>query len=172
MGRRGSGISAEGRKPPPTEKRFRKGSSGNPAGRPKGSTSLSGLTRKVALRKHSVPMEGKSRRISMLELLILKLNAMAASGHPGAAMLINWLRAQTELLETNVEMGGFLIVSAPITTEEFIAQEEARSAGKLEPGTFVDVKAEEFLKAVRGEASPLGEALQAFYKKYSAGPAL
>ena len=168
MGRRGSGISAEGRKPPPTEKRFRKGSSGNPAGRPKGSTSLSGLTRKVALRKHSVPMEGKSRRISMLELLILKLNAMAASGHPGAATLINWVRAKTELSETEVEMGGFLLVPAPVTTEEFIAQEEARNAGKVEPGSDINIEIDEFLKAARGEASPLGEALLAFHKKYGA----
>ena len=168
MGRRGSGISAEGRKPPPTEKRFRKGSSGNPAGRPKGSTSLSRLTRKVALRKHSVPMEGKSRRISMLELLILKLNAMAASGHPGAATLINWLRAQTEPSEADVEIGGFLLVPAPITTEEFIAKEEARNAGAVEPGTDINIEIEEFLKAARGEASPLGEALQAFHKKYGA----
>jgi hypothetical protein len=47
-----------------------------------------------------------------------------------------------------------------------------RTAHTLEPGTFVDVRAEEFLKAARGEPSPLGEALLAFHKKYGAGPAL
>jgi hypothetical protein len=113
-------------------------------------------------------MEGKSRLISMLELLILKLNAMAASGHPGAATLINWLRAQTELSETDSEMGGFLLAPAPITPDEFIAKEEARNAGKVEPGTEINIEIEEFLKAARGEASPLGEALQAFHKKYGA----
>src|SRR5258705_9671598 len=92
-----SGTSAEGRNPPPAEKRFRKGRSGNPAGRPKGSVSRSGLTRKVALKKHSVRIDGKPRRVTTLELLILKLNSMAASGQPGAASLINWLRLQTEL---------------------------------------------------------------------------
>ena len=86
-----SGTSAEGRNPPPAEKRFRKGRSGNPAGRPKGSISLSGLTRKVARKKHSVLIDGKPSRLSMLELLILKVNALAASGQPGAASLINWL---------------------------------------------------------------------------------
>ena len=126
----------------------------------------------MALKKHSVRIEGKPRRITTLKLLILKLNALAASGHPGAATLINWLRSQTEPSELDSAEGGFALVPESLTTEEFIAREEARNVGKLEPGTFVDVRAEEFLKAVRGEPSPLGEALRAFHKKYGAGPAL
>jgi hypothetical protein len=108
----------------------------------------------------------------MLELLILKLNGMAASGHPGAARLISWLRSQTEPPDAEVAEGGFLLVPAAMTTEEFIAKEEARTADMVEPGTEINIKTEEFLKAVRGEASPLGEALRSFYKKYGAGPAL
>ena len=172
MKKENSGISAEGRSPPPAEKRFRKGRSGNPAGRPKGSISLSGLTRKVALKRHSVRIEGKPRRLTTLELLVLKLNGMAASGHPGAARLINWLRSQTESSEAESAKGDFLLVPAPVTPEEFVAEMAALDAGKLEPGTFVDVKTEEFLKAARGEASPLGEALRSFHKKNGAGPAL
>ncbi len=172
MQKQNSGISAEGRSPPPDEKRFRKGRSGNPAGRPKGSISLSGLTRKVALKKHSVRIEGKPRRLTTLELLILKLNGMAASGQPGAARLINWLRSQTETPEVESAQGGFLLVPAPATPEEFMAEMEALDAGKLEPGTFVDIKTEEFLKAARGEPSPLGEALRSFHRKYGAGQPL
>jgi hypothetical protein len=168
MKKRGSGTSAEGRTPPPAEKQFRKGRSGNPAGRPKGSISRSHLTRKVALKKHRVPIEGKPRRITLLNLLITKLKAMAVSGHPGAAAQINWLRAQTEISEADVAMGGFLLVPAPITPDEFIAKEEARNAGKVEPGTEINIESEEFLQAVRGEESPLGEALRAFHKKYGA----
>jgi hypothetical protein len=59
-----------------------------------------------------------------------------------------------------------------VTVEEFMAKEEVRNAGKVEPGTEIDIEHEEVLKAVRGEVSPLGEALQSFYKKYGAGPAL
>jgi hypothetical protein len=63
---------------------------------------------------------------------------------------------------------GFLLVPAPVSLEELMADEEARNAGALEPGTFVNIKAEEFSKAARGEPSPLGEALLAFHRKYSA----
>ena len=166
MEKPGSGTSAEGRTPPPPEKRFPKGRSGNPAGRPKGAISLSLLTRKVALKKHRVPIDGKTRRITLLELLIFKARAMAASGHPGAAAQINWLRAQIAQSDADLAIGGFLLAPAPLTLEDFIAKEEARNAGKVEPGTEIDVESEEFLKAVRREPSPLGEALQAFHKKY------
>jgi hypothetical protein len=167
-----SGISAEGRTPPPPENRFLKGRSGNPAGRPKGSVSLSAITRKVALKMHTVPIEGKPCRVTLLELLILKTKAMAASGQPGAARLINWLRSQTELCEADLVQGAFAIVPETMAAEEFLAKEEMRTAHTLEPGTFVDVRAEEFLKAARGQPSPLGQALLAFHKKYGAGPAL
>ena len=96
---------------------------------------------------------------------------MAATGNPGAARLINWLRSQTEPSEAS-SGAKIALVAAPLTQEEFMAKEEVRNAGKLEPGTFVDLKAEEFLKAVRGEPSPLGEALESFHKKYGAGHAL
>ena len=168
MNKPGSGTSAEGRTPPPAEKRFPKGRSGNPAGRPKGAISLNRLTRKVALKTHRVPIHGKMRRTTLLELLILKAQAMAAGGHPGAAAQINWLRAQTAQSDTDIEIGGFLLAPAPLTPEEFMAKEEARNAGKVEPGTEIDVESEEFLKAARGEPSPLGEALQAFHQKYGA----
>ena len=171
MQKQNSGTSAEGRIPPPAESRFRKGRSGNPTGRRKGSVSLSRITRKVALKQHSVAIDGKPRRLTTLELLIFKLNGMAATGNPGAARLINWLRSQTEPSEAS-SGAKIALVAAPLTLEEFMAQEEVRNAGKLEPGTFVDVKAEEFLKAVRGEPSPLGEALESFHKKYGAGHAL
>jgi len=47
-----------------------------------------------------------------------------------------------------------------------MAEEEARNAEAVEPGTEVNVEVEEFLKTVRGEPSPLGEALIAFGRKY------
>jgi hypothetical protein len=118
---------------------------------------------------HTVPIEGKPCRVTLLELLILKTKAMDASGQPGAARLINWLRSQTELCEADLVQGAFAIVPETMPVEEFLAKEEMRTAHTLEPGTFVDVRAEEFLKAARGEPSRLGEALLAFHKKYGSG---
>ena len=167
MRKKTKGISAAGRTPPPPENRFPKGRSGNPAGRPKGSISLDRITRKVALQTHLVPIEGKPSKLTALELVVLKLTGMAASGHPGAAALINWLRSETELSEPDTAEWGFLLVLEIPTVEEFLAQEEARNAGKVEPGTEINIESDEFVKAVRGEASPLGEALRSFWQIWS-----
>jgi len=169
MQNQNSGMSAEGRSPPPAEHQFLKGRSGNLAGRPKGSVSRNRLTRQVMRKKHSVHVQGKRRRLSTLELLILKAQAMAASGHPGAASQIFWLRSEIEPIELDSPVGRFGLAPAAMTPDEWTARAAARNIGKLEPGTFVDVKAEEFLKAVRGERSPLGEALLAFHQKYIGG---
>jgi hypothetical protein len=107
MKNQNSGVSAEGRKPPPPQSQFRKGRSGNGAGRPKGSVSLSAITRKVALKMHTVPIEGKPRKLRLLELLVLKTKAMAAAGQPGAARQISWLRSQTELSETKWAIASY-----------------------------------------------------------------
>ena len=65
------------------------------------------------------------------------------------------------------QQGGYLIVPAPPSSpEEFLAEEEERNKDKVEPGTEVNVEAEEFAKAVRGEPSRLGKALLAFHCKY------
>jgi Family of unknown function (DUF5681) len=154
--------------PPPTEKQFPKGQSGNPAGRPKGSISLSRLTRKVAAKKHRVRIDGKIRSVSGLELLITKAKLMAASGQPGAAVLINWLRAQTEHSGGETAIGGFMLAPPLLTSEEFMEQEEARCANKVEPGTEICIESEELAKSASGKPSSLGDALRAFHKKYGA----
>jgi len=165
-------VPAQGRTLPPPEKQFLKGHSGYPAGRPKGAVSLKRLTRKVARKMRRVKIDGKFRKISTSDLLILKLKGMAALGKPGAAAGLNWLRDQVTLPEEAVASGGILLVPAEVTPEEFLAEmHQICSVGKAEPGTETNIEHEEFVKAARGEASPLGEALRAFHKKYGAGPA-
>ena len=167
MKTKSNGASAEGRVPPPEEYRIPKGKSGNYKGRPRGSVNLVALTRKVANTKHRVVIDGAPQRRSSLELVILKIQAMALAGHAGAAALM------ADLWELAAEPapgeGGFLLVPQTVTMEEWMADAEARYANAVEPGTQVNVKAEEFLKAARGEPSPLGEALLAFHKKYRGG---
>jgi hypothetical protein len=129
------------------------------------------MTRKIARKMRSVKIDGKFRKISTSDLLILKLNGMAAVGKPGAAAVAGWLREQVTLADEEVALAGILLVPAEGTPEEFMAEMQTRSVGKVEPGTEINIEHEEFVKAARGEASPLGEALRAFHKKYGAGPA-
>ena len=162
-----SGVSAEGRAPPPEEYRIAKGKSGNYAGRPRGLISLKALTRKVAMTKYSAVIDRAPQRRTLLELIILKTRAMALAGHAGAAALMGELWELTA--EPEPGEGGFLLAPPGLTPEEWIEHAEARNANAVEPGTEVNVETEEFLKAARGEPSLLGEALMAFRKKYGAG---
>lgn len=161
----------QGRTLPPPDKQFLRGKSGNRAGRPRGAVSLTRMTRKIARKMRRVKIDGTWRKISTIDLLILKLNGMAAVGKPGAARVAGWLREQVTLPEEAVASGGILLVPAEVTPEEFMAEIEIANKVKGEPGTEINIEHEEFVKAVKGEASPLGEALLAFHKKYGAGPA-
>ncbi|WP_338824295.1 DUF5681 domain-containing protein [Bradyrhizobium septentrionale] len=156
---------SNGRVPPPVAARFRKAASGNRKGRPKGSVSIERLTRKFALKTQSVTISGKAERMSRLEIAILKLKVVAATGTPAAASLLSQLRGITAPKQPEPH-DCVLLVPAPMTVEEWIAEQEQRNKDKVEPGSEVNVEAEEFLKAVRGEPSPLGEALLAFHRKY------
>ena len=152
------------RMPPPVATQFRKGTSGNPKGRPKGAVSIERLTRKFALETQRVVISGKAERISRLEIAILKLKAVAASGKPAAAILLNRLRTLGGQNPSDTEAPA-LLVPAPMTADDWI-QTAMDDNKKEEPGNAVDIESTEFLKAVRGEPSPLGEALLAFHRKY------
>ena len=158
-------ASAKGRIPPPADAQFRKGRSGNPQGRPKGSVSLDGLTRKFALKKQVVKVGGKRQKLSRLEIAIFKLTALAATGKPAAARLMHELRILSVPREPDHRY-GVLLVPAETTVEAFIAEQEELNKYRVEPGTEVNIEHEEFIKAVRGEPTPLGEALLAFHRKY------
>ncbi|MCP1834155.1 hypothetical protein J2R76_002492 [Bradyrhizobium sp. USDA 4532] len=80
------------RRSPPVATQFRQGTSGNPKGRPKGAVSIERLTRLFALKTQRVGISGKTESMSRLEIAILKLKAVAATGHPAAAVLIDQLR--------------------------------------------------------------------------------
>jgi len=162
-------VPAQDRTLPPPEKQFLKGHSGNRAGRPRGALSTKRMTRKIARKLRRVKIDGKFRKISTSDLLILKLNGMAAVGKPGAAAVASWLREQVTLPEEAAAQAGILLVPAEVTPEEFIAEMQICGIGKVEPGTEIDIEHEEFMKAVRGEPSPLGEAIVAFHKKNRGG---
>jgi hypothetical protein len=163
------GASAKGRLPPPEEYRIPKGKSGNYKGRPRGSISPTKLVQKVANTKYRVLIDGVPRRETLRDLIILKVEALALDGNAGAVALMKDLFGLA-IPPDPPEGCGFLVAPAPVSLEELMADENARNAGAREPGTFVDVEAKEFLKAARGEPSPLGEALHAFGVKFGSLP--
>jgi hypothetical protein len=157
--------SGSGRMPPPEEHRFLKGSSGNKRGRPKGSIDLKKLTRKVALKKHRIVVNGRPIRKTLLQLVIEAVVRGAASGAPSMVSLHNEIRAKVRPMGEK-QQGGLLVVPESLSTEEFIAKEIARTGDTQDPTTYVNHKGEEFCKAVRGIPTPLGEAILASYRRW------
>jgi hypothetical protein len=155
-----------GRTPPPAEHRFLKGSCGNKRGRPKGTVSLKKLTRKVALKKHRVVVEGRVLHKTLLELVIGAMIRSAASGAPAMAALHKEIRAKVRPQEDE-KQGGLLVVPEVLSAEEWTARADERNAVAQDPSTYVDHKSAEFCKAVKGIPTPLGEAILASHRRWS-----
>lgn len=159
------GASAPGRKPPPEETRFTKGQSGNPAGRPKGAVTISGITRKFASQKLSFEVSGRRQRLARLDIVLRQLVALAASGSAAAAEELHKLRTRVAPREADTKE-AVLLVPEILMEQEWIARQEKRNKDKVEPGTAINFDAEEFIKAARGEPTVYGEVRLAHYRKY------
>lgn len=151
---------------PPIEHQFLKGRSGNSRGRRKGAVSLKRLTRKVALKKHKVKINGETICDTLLNLVIIKLTQDAASGKPSMVKLKRELRSQ--LLSGDVEdKGGFLVVPRVLSAEEWSAQADRRNAIAENPETRVEHPDAERLKAVLADpTSELGRAKIRFENRW------
>ncbi len=66
---------------PPKATRFRKGVSGNPTGRPKGSRSIASILSKLGRERVKVTTNGTTRSMTKLEVVFTQLNNQAASGN-------------------------------------------------------------------------------------------
>jgi hypothetical protein len=58
---------------PPRATRFKKGESGNPKGRPKGSRSVGALLQEILEQRISVTENGRARRVAALEVMLRRL---------------------------------------------------------------------------------------------------
>jgi hypothetical protein len=159
----GDEVSAPGRRPPPRKSRFKKGQSGNPAGRPKGAVSLAKLTTTFALRKLTISVNGDSEQKTRLEITILKLIALAADGKATAIEELLRLRNKASPPEIS---GGLLVVPAPMSLEEYIAKVEEENRNKVAPDTSIDLDADDLFQAPEREATALDHALKAHRQKY------
>lgn len=81
---------------PPKASQFRRGHSGNPSGRPKGSRGVSAIIAKALAEKVVVTEQGQRREISKLEAAAKQLANQAASGDQRAAKLVMGMLLQAE----------------------------------------------------------------------------
>jgi hypothetical protein len=73
---------------PPKASQFRPGNSGNPKGRPKGSRSIAAFLKEAIEQKVAVTENGKTRRISALEVMLRRLVNDAMRSDPRALKLL------------------------------------------------------------------------------------
>ena len=112
---------------PPLQRRFKKDQSGNQKGRPPGSKNRKTIVREISNEMHTVIEDGQRRRRSTLELMLLALRNRAAEGNVRAFRAYRKYLAKYEQQETNSKL-GYLVVPAPMTTEEFIKHAEKTNA--------------------------------------------
>jgi hypothetical protein len=85
-------MSEIGRHDPPKHTQFRKGASGNPRGRPKGSKNLSTILMEAARDQVTATVDGTSRKISKLQATAMQLATQAAGGNQAAiAKFLDWI---------------------------------------------------------------------------------
>jgi hypothetical protein len=158
--------SPPGRKPPPAEHQFLKGTSGNKRGRPKGSVDP-GKAHLQSRAKEACRIDGKILRKTLLQLVIESTARQAAMGVPSMVALFAQIRAKVSPTQDE-EKNGFMLAPADLPKQEFIAQEEARNANAQDPSDtdYVNHKVDEMCKAAKGIDSPLGEALLAFHRRW------
>jgi len=86
------GAGKVGRGNPPKHTQFRKGISGNPKGRPKGSKNLSTLMMEAARDQVSATIGGKTRKISKIQATTMQLATKAAGGdHAAMGRFLDWI---------------------------------------------------------------------------------
>jgi hypothetical protein len=78
---------------PPKHTRFAKGQSGNPRGRPKGSKNVATIFRSVGRETIRVTENGRTRRMTKIEAMLIQIFNKALAGNlPAAKEVMSWNR--------------------------------------------------------------------------------
>ncbi len=89
-----------GYKSPPREHQFKKGKSGNPAGRPKGALNVATILTKTLRERIEVTENGRRKKITRLDAAVKQLANKAATGDPRS---IHQLLALTQEVQDRTE---------------------------------------------------------------------
>ena len=111
---------------PPRQRRFKE--SGNTKGRPEGRKNRKTIVKAVANEMHSVTENGRRRRLSILQLVLLSLRNMALEGKTVRAFVeFHRLIKAYQLQEAGGGL-GYIFLSADVTVEEAIVEGEKANA--------------------------------------------
>lgn len=108
---------------PPAASRFKPGRSGNPRGRPKGAKGTKATVKRVLMEKHLADPDGRGRprQYTALELTVMLLKTLAASGDQRAFNALMVLD-QRHAPPSGDERAGYVIVPERLTEEEWVAR--------------------------------------------------
>lgn len=108
-----------GYKASPESKRFKKGRSGNPKGRPKGSEGKRRIAEKVLLEEHEIVEGGVKKRYTVLELILIELRNQAFKGNNRAFKVLEKLYAYYDPQKPSVK-ADCLVVPGRLTKESWV----------------------------------------------------
>lgn len=109
---------------PPAETQFKKGQSGNPRGRPPKSDSRRAITERVLGETQRLAGQPRGARAlyTTLEVIVMKVKQLAASGHAQATALYTRIAERHGRQDTGAGPAGYLVVPERLTPEEWEAK--------------------------------------------------
>jgi hypothetical protein len=110
---------------PPLASRFKRGTSGNAKGRPKGSKNLKTLIRDAMTASISIQEGAKTKRVSRIEGVVLRQLQKALMGSDQAAMAVVKMALQLGFLEGSTD--NFDAVALTRDDEQILSELIARS---------------------------------------------
>ena len=108
---------------PPVSTRFQKGKSANPLGRPRGAKGTKATAKRVLMETRRVDVDGSGRvrKLTVLELVVMLLKKLAASGDQRAYRCLMDIDKRSSPADGDAPM-GYIILPQTLTVEEWEAK--------------------------------------------------
>jgi len=113
---------------PPKATQFKKGQSGNKRGRPRKAVSQRKIAEKVLGEKQRLTGQPRGAKVhyTTLELIVMTLKQLAASGHHQATRLFTRVLETFGTQHNDHEEVGYLVIPERLTAEEWEAKHEPK----------------------------------------------